>query len=513
MSFEWRKWAVGWIAVSAAAVSCTQDFNAFQFQDPSGAGASSATTSTGSKGECSGPDECPKGNDCKKASCVDGACGFQVQTAGAPCDEDGGKVCDGNGGCVECNSATQMSDCPSDKPNCENHKCVPNVCKNQVKDGKETDVDCGGGDCPDCEVDKTCLVDGDCKSNICQQPDQGSGGGGAGGGGGMGGGGPSGPAVCKLEPGAQCADAPECDSGFCVDGRCCDTKCDGACVACSNAKTGGKDGECTAIKKGDDPDTECGAVVGSLCGPLGKGCSGAAIGPSGASFCEVADAMTSCVVASCDTAKNEQTAATNCDGMGTCPKPAVTSCGLYVCDSKKVACETACTGGNEASCTTKAYCKADKCAACGPNAAPMQAANPPACDAGLSSKTLCFKTCESGSCNNFVCPAGYDCTINCGTKDACKGATLTCPDDYSCTVNCGGEGACEGTSIKAGKGGTLKVACGNAKDSCKDSDVACGVNKCEVACDGASKPKAIQNCKAVPDAGTACECAVAAACQ
>ena len=50
MSFTWRKWALGMALVSAAAVSCTQDFNVFQFQEPSGAGASATVTSTGSAG-------------------------------------------------------------------------------------------------------------------------------------------------------------------------------------------------------------------------------------------------------------------------------------------------------------------------------------------------------------------------------------------------------------------------------------------------------------------------------
>ncbi|GMI17662.1 hypothetical protein TrLO_g10538 [Triparma laevis f. longispina] len=39
-------------------------------------------------------------------------------------------------------------------------------CTNGVKSGDETDVDCGG-DCGGCEVNKACLVDGDCKSDTC----------------------------------------------------------------------------------------------------------------------------------------------------------------------------------------------------------------------------------------------------------------------------------------------------------------------------------------------------------
>src|SRR5690606_37954329 len=37
-----------------------------------------------------------------------------------------------------------------------------------VRNGAETDIDCGGGGlCQDCGAGKTCAVDGDCLSNDC----------------------------------------------------------------------------------------------------------------------------------------------------------------------------------------------------------------------------------------------------------------------------------------------------------------------------------------------------------
>ena len=44
----------------------------------------------------------------------------------------------------------------------------PPSCDNAVKDGAETDVDCGGGTCPLCQVDQTCLANGDCASGLCE---------------------------------------------------------------------------------------------------------------------------------------------------------------------------------------------------------------------------------------------------------------------------------------------------------------------------------------------------------
>jgi hypothetical protein len=41
------------------------------------------------------------------------------------------------------------------------------TCDDAVKNGSESDVDCGGRDCAPCPVGKQCLVDGDCKSALC----------------------------------------------------------------------------------------------------------------------------------------------------------------------------------------------------------------------------------------------------------------------------------------------------------------------------------------------------------
>ena len=40
-------------------------------------------------------------------------------------------------------------------------------CSDETKNGSETDVDCGGADCPVCEVGQACAVGGDCDSGKC----------------------------------------------------------------------------------------------------------------------------------------------------------------------------------------------------------------------------------------------------------------------------------------------------------------------------------------------------------
>ncbi|MBM4357436.1 MAG: hypothetical protein FJ096_04925 [Deltaproteobacteria bacterium] len=509
--FDWRKVALGMAAVSALAVSCTQDFNSFQFKEPTGAGAGDPSSTSSTMGECSGPSGCPEAGVCMLATCITNKCGTQPATAGATCADNGGKVCDGNGACVECN---KNSDCGADKPNCKDKKCVPNPCMNGTKDGDETDIDCGGATCPKCTAGDECLAPTDCDSNYCKGT-----GGGAGGGGGSA---PTGPGVCepcasddacaateyckdkktcvpKLDKAVKCTADGECLTGFCTDGVCCNARCNETCASCVAVKNGGNEGECGPVPVTDDPDMECKDSKPESCGPMAdKGCSGM-IGS-----CVVWPTTQACISASCDTTKNEQTAAANCDGMGACPPPTKKSCGDYVCNTGNAACFTNCTGGKEENCKLDAYCKTDQCTKCGANDPPGQVQEPMGCDAGLSSKKLCYKDCSGNACNAFVCPAGYDCTVNCAGKDVCKGATITCPDEFSCTVNCGADGACDGAKINPGKGGKLKVTCGNFPDSCKNTEVKCGVNECEVKCDGMSKPSKIDGCGAT--AADSCKC-------
>lgn len=45
---------------------------------------------------------------------------------------------------------------------------APQPCQNGVKDGSETDVDCGGSFCPTkCQDSQSCISDSDCASNVC----------------------------------------------------------------------------------------------------------------------------------------------------------------------------------------------------------------------------------------------------------------------------------------------------------------------------------------------------------
>ncbi len=44
---------------------------------------------------------------------------------------------------------------------------MPATCRDGKVNGKETGLDCGGGECPACDADQTCKVGTDCASNRC----------------------------------------------------------------------------------------------------------------------------------------------------------------------------------------------------------------------------------------------------------------------------------------------------------------------------------------------------------
>ncbi|HYB98101.1 MAG TPA: putative metal-binding motif-containing protein [Candidatus Limnocylindrales bacterium] len=76
--------------------------------------------------------------------------------------------------------------------------------------------------------------------------------------------------VCLLPDGTACSSNSQCSSFQCVDGVCCNSACASTCQACSAAKTGGFDGQCSFIPMGADPDAEC--VGTSVCNGSG-GCT------------------------------------------------------------------------------------------------------------------------------------------------------------------------------------------------------------------------------------------------
>jgi hypothetical protein len=48
-------------------------------------------------------------------------------------------------------------------------RCMAPTCTDGVRNGTETDVDCGGSVCAACAPGQTCSAPGDCQSASCSQ--------------------------------------------------------------------------------------------------------------------------------------------------------------------------------------------------------------------------------------------------------------------------------------------------------------------------------------------------------
>ncbi|MGZ3450025.1 MAG: lamin tail domain-containing protein [Polyangiales bacterium] len=103
------------------------------------------------------------GNQCTNETCVAGTPSHPNSDPGSTCTQTSGTVCDGSGTCVECLAGTS---CTSGVCTAA-HNCAAPSCTDLVKNGAETDKDCGGGTCDACALDKTCAVATDCVSGNC----------------------------------------------------------------------------------------------------------------------------------------------------------------------------------------------------------------------------------------------------------------------------------------------------------------------------------------------------------
>jgi hypothetical protein len=123
-----------------------------------------------------GCDRCPDESTClSDGDCVSGDCDAGL-CVGSRCDDDvrngdeTGIDCGGSDpGCQRCAdgaACNQASDCGNG--NCQNAVCVS--CEDGLRNGGESDVDCGGNDlaCDRCAPSRQCQADADCGSGACQ---------------------------------------------------------------------------------------------------------------------------------------------------------------------------------------------------------------------------------------------------------------------------------------------------------------------------------------------------------
>jgi hypothetical protein len=119
---------------------------------------------------CQDGKQCNLDQDCANGRCVGGkclaaTCGDQHRNAGESDVDCGGALCVG---CQLGKSCTYASDCAIGAGVCLFGHCSLDYCADTVKDGDETDVDCGGPNCrTKCAAGKLCTLGRDCQSLIC----------------------------------------------------------------------------------------------------------------------------------------------------------------------------------------------------------------------------------------------------------------------------------------------------------------------------------------------------------
>jgi hypothetical protein len=281
------------------------------------------------------------GNACTEDRCDGGMASNPIlQPPGGDCPDTGNGVagkCDAAGQCVEC---LVQGDCGADL--CQSGQCVPVTCQNEVQDGGETDLNCGGPECLPCGDGHTCQQGSDCMSKVCegdqcQAPACGDGvqnGAETG----KDCGGASGCPLCP--PGEGCAAPGDCESLICVGGICqaadcddgvangseSDIDCGGSCDDCPNLSSCFDNGDCQSQfcvggicvstcangqQDGAETDIDCG---GGKCAPCSQGqtcacdtdcdtgtcCASTNAGPALENVCGTLDA-TLCVGIPCAT--------------------------------------------------------------------------------------------------------------------------------------------------------------------------------------------------------------------
>jgi hypothetical protein len=126
--------------------------------------------------DCGGPacGPCALGKQCRRSvrdcagagACMSGVCTSPTCTDGVKDGTETDIDCGGNT-CAPCavyRQCTTGSDCQSKACFFE---CWPPTCTDGIQNSDETDIDCGGVTCGSCAAAKHCLVGPDCKSGLC----------------------------------------------------------------------------------------------------------------------------------------------------------------------------------------------------------------------------------------------------------------------------------------------------------------------------------------------------------
>ncbi|MGZ3416829.1 MAG: hypothetical protein ACXVEE_03130 [Polyangiales bacterium] len=331
---------------------------------------------------------CDAGGECTSGFCVDGVCcdtacdgqcaacdvaakvGTCSPVAGAP---HGSRVaCDPTKSgdvCASSCDGTDTAAChfPATTVACGINGCAAGVethastCNGAGKCG-DAPKSCGDFVCDTMACKTSCATKADCvnPSHFCE----------------------AGKCIPQQPNGVACTRDEACATGNCVDGTCCESKCDGQCQACDVPGQAGK----------------CVAVAGK---PHGKR-------------------------AACATDTNA-CGSKICDGSNTASCAGTPACGTYGCDKETLVCKSSCA--TNADCATGHECKD---AACVPSTSK--------CSADLSQ--LISTDGTKADCAPYICRDG-SCLPSCKSSSDCQGGFI-CDGTQQCVAPAGGDSGSSG---------------------------------------------------------------------
>ncbi len=403
---------------------------------------------------CEIDEQCDLFIDCVHLVCdeQDGTCSPPTCTDGTPNGDETDVDC-GGPDCPPCDEPGLClvdTDCESD--NCDEGICVPDSCLDGVQNGNETDVDCGGDECAPCDDGDDCLVGTDCLSSTC-------------------------------DPGSNTCTTATCSDGL-LNGEETDVDCGGpTCDGCQNGEICQGNGDCMSmlcdpvldvceaptcadgLLNGDETDVDCG---GPDCAPCNDGEICIDNGDCASLSCEAGvceppvcddgvlnglETDVDCGGPACDPCDDFEICLTNFD------------CQSMVClndECQPATCSDIVQNGNE----TDVDCGGPDCQPCdnGDNCLVGTDCVSDVCDPGTN--TCAGPTCMDGSQN------GDETGVDCGgaTCDPCGDGGGCLIDSDCASMVCSEAGICEPPN------------CGDGVQNGDETDLDCG-GICGMSCD------------------------------
>ncbi len=399
---------------------------------------------------CTPGGACAVGADCASGRCDEGRCAEATCSDGLMNGTETSVDC-GGGGCIPCSAGAGCSrdaDCASALCDRASSTCLAPGCHDGVRNGDESDVDCGGA-CPGCPDGAPCGLDADCRSAFCDVADT--------------------CAAPRCDDGVRNGDelGIDCGGGVCPgcgDGEVCLAGSDCGSGVCDATLRACAVPTCTdGVRNSDETDIDCGGATCPSCGS-GSSCAGAVDCLSGV----CAPGSSRCAAPSCtDGVRNGDETGVDCGG-GTCPGcgdggacGVRTDCVSRVCILPLGICDSAtCADGVRNGSETAIDCGGDIC---------------PACDVG--GRCSADDDCTSGVCGGRVC-LGPSCTDGVANGDEhgvdCGGSCPGCGEGSPCSVaeDCS-SGVCDPMSESC-----AAPSCTDGIRNGEETDVDCGGPVC-----------------------------------